>query len=225
MQVFNRDGKSDPLSRNFCDEQRKGYFTRILPLEVRQPQIFVNGRYEMLGKNLLSAVNMARSIDKTKAIGLQYEAGALEIDIPEIESAVSSGEITLYVYAKSRYGAFVRVNETSAVQVRDLDGPENLERPDIQASVDEEVMPVSYRPVVAMAQIGFWDGKATRFSYAVHDLLPLNQRKEAQALSYVVLLHETDAFGPILAAGELKAQDITSPADDKVVLPSSKPSL
>ena len=67
-----------------------------------------------------------------------------------------------------------------------------------------------------MKNIGHWQGVAMGFSFSLRDLGSFIG-VDTGPLSYIVVLHGENDFGPILAAGELKAEDI-----DALSMPSSR---
>lgn len=102
-----------------------------------------------------------------------------------------------------------------------LDKKEFIVDPDVNLSKDDHVKIIGnqsvpfvtktrseqflLKPVLSMETIGYWHGNEMHLSFPTESLARM-AGSNRNDVSYIVTLHDSDRFGPILAAGEFKSQ-------------------
>ncbi len=192
-------GDTSPYAHGFCDRDRITYSNKLGFFGVKTPLIIVNGRYEANPNRVDAAINLAKSADNTKFIALKKDGDqSLSLTIPgSADGSAASGEVFVYAYAPIDGG--VQVNTVPANE-----GEENG-MIIVQAVAEDHV-----RPIVAADKVADWTGEEIQISF------PLEQDPEAllghdpAELGYVAVLHQGYRYGPVLALGEIRADDVAS---------------
>lgn len=196
----------EPFGRPFCREGQVGYFLSLRLFSMPMPMLIVNGRYDANSGNIEAAMKAALSVDQVKPIEVSGAMGGLNIRIPE--GVGKGGELYLYTYA-----SFEKSDDAV------VDG-QNAYRPKAALRFGEEGVfdgDKPFRPVVGREKIADWRGGALEFTYPIKpDAFP---DYSGATLGYVVVLHESGLFSPVLATGELAAPDIfySGPGEEPVL--------
>ena len=213
---FDKEASAKTFSHKFCNDRHDAYtkIFRVTNMFYTSPLV-INGRWDAFYKDIMPAIKMGRS-DTIEAISMDVHDNMLDISIPEIESAVGSGDIILYAYMPSQ-GGDTSLYVDSDVALTD----EMRERLSKNQSVPFVTKggsdPFYIRPVLSMAKVGRWNGTQVSMTVPLDEMVSMAASK-APDLSYVVVLYEGGKIGPVLAAGE-----IVSLAEFNNTLPHSEP--
>ncbi len=194
------------FSHKFCGERSKAYADRLSVWGGGRSAVVVNGRWDAYTSNLSPALKVG-VLDGVLPVGLRLDEGgrALDIDLPKAgaDGAQVQAEIYLYAYAPTqgneRIFADADVEITDELRARVQNG-ESV--PFVTRRHTEQFL---FRPVIARERVGAWDGKAIQMSYTLDDVKAMAGSLSSD-LSYVVMVHQGDEYGPILAVGEVMAQ-------------------
>ena len=188
-----------PYAHGFCDSDRTSYSSALGFFGVKTPLIVVNGRYEANPNRVEAAINLAKSADDAKYIALEKGSDqSLSITVPGLpDGTKASGEVFVYAYAPIEGGAH-------------FDSVPKYEGTPDGMIVVQAVAQDLVRPIVSAEKVADWSGEDIRISFALdqdaNDLLG----HDASELGYVAVLHEGHRFGPVLAVGEIKADELAS---------------
>ncbi len=193
------DDKSDKsFTLQFCTDKKKMYekefrkygFSTAVPL-------ILNGRWEGSYYNdIYPAINLART-DNIETILINIHDDIINISIPEIESNEKYGKIFLYIYASTIDNKNIFAN--SAIEL--ISQEKSKKRNNLSFATKTGTAPFYLRPVLAAEQIGQWNGEKMNITLSLDKIASLKKASYAD-LSYIVVLHEGNVAGSILAAGE-----------------------
>lgn len=209
----NKNQQADRYSRNFCDQRSIGYFRKLMLFTVNTPMVVVDGILEANNNDIDAAINAARSLSKVQKLDLDVQNGVLNVHIPKLEGSVQKGKVVLYAYLPSE-------NVETVIEVDpDVDFDETMKK-DLAAGksvpfvTKKRVGPLKLRPTVGYVHAVDWQGEELSFSYPIEELDPFSIK--SQDLSFIVVLHQDDVFGPVMAIGEWKAfSDVEHPDPTK----------
>lgn len=203
-------------ARNECIENGKAYAKRLDAMGYKNPTIVINGKWVAYAKDIKAALPLG-ALDKLDQIDLTLEDNALNINIPE-STKNTSGQIYIYSYMPS-----VRAGQNVARIDPDLELTDDLKNKiaankSVPFVTREDVADTLYvRPLLEKQYIGKWDGKALRMNYPVLNITNMTDMA-LDKISYGVVIHESDEFSPVIAAGEF-----VSPFESNGLLPHSTP--
>lgn len=198
-----KNNNGDRFGRKFCDERTSGYFKELQLMGISTPMVIVNGYLEATSTDVGSAIRAARSLTKMYSLGIEKENDHLNIDIPEIPGHKNSqGEIFLYAYMPTISARVVR--QVAAKAAFDPKERKEVEQGmSVPFVTEKQLRPVKMRPMIGEEHLAHWNGEEMGVSVPLKDLIPL--ALDDRDVSYVVVLQEGSAYGPILAVGEWRA--------------------
>lgn len=205
----------EPFGQQFCNERRLGYFRSLQTMVLNMPMVVVNGRYEANSNKVDTAIKAAESLDKLGDINVRRTGSTLEISLDRVPTTASKGVLYLYSYLPAG---------------RDAQGaPKDEGSIDGDSFIATQTPEMTFHPVVNYTQLGDWNGEPISFSHSVADFA--DSLYDPGSLGYIVVLHEFNSSGPVLAVGELRpdvAQVSSGDAqgvDGPVPAPSQKKAL
>jgi hypothetical protein len=194
--------KTDKYANKLCDERAAGYFRKLTLFTVNTPMLIANGILEANNNNPGAAIDAARSMIKPEKINVSLEGDAVNIYIPSLKTKVKKGKVMIYGYLPTQ----------NSMKVTEIDPDAELDdqmREDIKLGksvpfvTQKRISPLRIRPVVGISEPLNWNGGEMSFSYPVSKIDTFHDEKSS--VSYIVVLHEEDEFGAVLAVGEWKA--------------------
>lgn len=204
-----RDNESIQYTREFCQKRALDY-SHLLRIPGKTPLVVVNGRWDAVNKNIMSAVKMGRSVDHIEGFSVTRDGDLLNVMLPD-GVKVEKGHLILYVYKVSEGLRY----EVEQVDIPTQDGmslPQSV--PFVTSAEKDDLF---LRPVMAMHKIGQWSGENKGLTFDLSEVVYEGHLKRSD-IGYVVLLHKGGDYGPVLAAGEIM------PLEEKVQsMPHSEP--
>ncbi len=213
---LDREATAKTFSHKFCNDRHNVYINKFKVANMfYSSALVINGRWDAFYKNIMPAIKMGKS-DKIEPIAMNVHDNMLDVSIPNIESAVGSGDIMLYAYMPSQGGETSLYVDPDVVLTDEM--RERLSKNQSVPFVKETgTSPFYIRPVLSMKNIGHWNGTQISMTVSLGDMMSMAASKAAD-LSYIVVLYEGGEIGPILAVGE-----VISSTEFNNTLPQSRP--
>lgn len=211
----NQEIKEREFERVFCMERAQGYQKKLGLFLPALPMIITNGILEAGLTNIDTGIDAGRSLASPVKIKLDRTSPAvLDIEIPSgIASKSAHGVVLLYAYAPTHTG--VVVNEVDpALELDDAQKQALTLGKSVPFVTEKQLSETLLRPIVGYAQAAIWTGGAMNFSFPVAQIDTF--LTDTAKLSFVAVLHEGDAYGPVIGVGEFKA----SPDADMIDAPA-----
>ena len=212
--LYPRATDDNRYSLDLCNDRTREYNTKFGYMGIKTPMVVVNGRWDAFRKNLVPAVKMGQH-DNIQPIKLSLENSSINIEVPELKSEKMSGHLFLYSYLPTQGKKKVIVDPDVELT------PEIEQRIRLKKSVpfvqEAHVSTFYLRPILNRERIGMWNGKKISLTYSLNSMTAMAGNRYPE-LSYIVVLHEGNDYGPIIAAGELVSNE-----EMGVSLPKSEP--
>lgn len=193
----------------FCDERNIAYFHKLKMLGLKNVHVVVNGKYDAVNDDILSAVKMALSVDTISPMTVTQNEGAIDIEINKasLPQKYKSGEIHIYTYAPTHLDT-IRVAPEEPKTGNQLPKTEPFE------SKPKTYTDYYLRPILQVTKIADWDGNDIKLSYPLPP--PATFEFAAHDLSYVVTLTAGyKGAGDVIAIGEVKSSKLIE-AESKI---------
>lgn len=200
------------FSYKFCGERSKNYSKRLR----EGSSVVVNGRWSANADNIGPAIKLAR-LDSVLPLSLSLDErnNVLNINVSKVDKNLQ-GEVYVYAYAPSRGEQSFRLDPdlelTEELRTRMRSGES------VPFVTPQEPKQFLFRPMAARAYVGAWYGGASQIRYDLSELTMFTSFAVRPDLSYVVVIHEGDAFSPIIATGQ-----IMSVREQAYFMPKSEP--
>lgn len=197
----NEDDKNFKFERSYCKDQGNKYSKAVGALS-GSPTIIINGRWMANSLDIMPAVKLGM-LDGVKAMDVHVSEGgaALSVSMPEIEMS-KDAVIYVYAYLPSEFHYTKEAVVDPAVTVTEEVEDKIMKGMSVPFVTQEDAVESIYlRPLQDKKYVGKWDGLAQNMTFSLSDMTLLGNTIQPD-LSYVVVVHERDEFGKVLAVGE-----------------------
>lgn len=162
-------GWKDALSQNFATQRQQGYSAQAGANKVRTPQMIINGTHIADGQSKDAIEKALKQSRAPQALDMWKDGAVINVKLPTLNNAQNL-QIWFYALKSEHYQA-------------------------IAGGANSGKMMTYASPVIAMRDLGKWDGHGKMLS------APL---PKIEGIESAIILVQQNGFGPIVAAGRIK---------------------